>query len=140
MVDPSGTVRLTFNISGAGQTVTNRLVSRLAGAGVHHVAFATDDAAATVAAITAPRLDIPANYYEDVDARFSLEPALLATIERLGLLYDQDGAGTFRHAYTAAFQDRFFFEITERRDGYQGFGAANAGVRMAAQARTGAAW
>jgi len=140
MVDPSGTVRLTFNISGAGQTVTNRLVSRLAGAGVHHVAFATDDAAATVAAITAPRLDIPANYYEDVDARFGLEPALLAALERLGLLYDQDGAGRFRHAYTAAFQDRFFFEITERRDGYQGFGAANAGVRMAAQARTGAAW
>ena len=31
------------------------------------------------------------------------------------------------------FEDRFFFEIVQRR-GYRGFGAVNAGVRMAAQA------
>jgi 4-hydroxyphenylpyruvate dioxygenase len=53
----------------------------------------------------------------------------------LGLLYDRDPIGEFRHAYTDSFQDRFFFEIVERRDGYAGFGAANAAVRMAIQAR-----
>lgn len=140
MIDPTGTLRLTFNISGAGQTVTNRLVSRLSGAGVHHVAFGTADAAAAVAGMAAPRLEVPANYYEDLAARFALDDATLAELERLGLLYDQDGAATFRHAYTAAFQDRFFFEVVERRHGYAGFGAANAGVRMAAQARTVPSW
>ena len=43
--------------------------------------------------------------------------------------------GTFRHAYTHPFQDRFFLEIAERKGGYDGFGAVNAGVRMAAQGR-----
>ncbi len=36
--------------------------------------------------------------------------------------------------YTHAFDNRFFFEIVERRN-YQGFGAANAAIRLAAQAR-----
>ena len=141
MVDPGGALRLTFNISGAGQTVTNRLVARLSGAGVHHVAFATTDAVRALDRIGAPRLDIPANYYEDLAARADLHGPALTTLEQHGLLHDQDGTGgTFHHAYTATFQDRFFFEITERRGGYQGFGAANAGVRMAAQLRTAAAW
>jgi 4-hydroxyphenylpyruvate dioxygenase-like putative hemolysin len=33
------------------------------------------------------------------------------------------------------FDDRFFFEIVQRTGGYQGYGAVNAAVRMAAQAR-----
>ncbi len=36
--------------------------------------------------------------------------------------------------YTRAFAKRFFFEIVERR-GYDGYGAANAAVRLAAQSR-----
>ncbi len=78
---------------------------------------------------------IPVNYYEDVAARLNLDDAMTAELEQLGLLYDQDAAGTFRHAYTEAFQNRFFFEVVERRGGYAGFGAPNAAVRMAAQAR-----
>ena len=35
------------------------------------------------------------------------------------------------------FDDRFFFEIVERRGGYAGFGAVNAPVRLAAQAQQG---
>ena len=52
-----------------------------------------------------------------------------------GLLYDRDDAGEFRHLYTDAFHDRFFFEAVQRQAGYAGFGAANASVRTAAQAR-----
>jgi 4-hydroxyphenylpyruvate dioxygenase len=51
------------------------------------------------------------------------------------LLYDRDGPGEFWHLYTGAFHDRFFFEALQRRSGYAGFGAANAPVRAAAQAR-----
>jgi 4-hydroxyphenylpyruvate dioxygenase len=50
-----------------------------------------------------------------------------------GILYDRSGAGEFFHAYTHAFDGRFFFEIVQRRD-YDGFGAVNASVRLAAQA------
>jgi len=53
----------------------------------------------------------------------------------LGWLYDRDAHGEFYHAYTQPFHDRFFFEVVERCRGYAGFGAANAAVRMAAQAR-----
>ncbi|HEX3349202.1 MAG TPA: TIM barrel protein [Acetobacteraceae bacterium] len=138
MVNASGTLRLTFNVSEARDTVTSRFVSTFAGAGVHHIAFATRDAAATmdtVQAAGAPTLVIPANYYEDVAARLSLDDDTLTRLEPRGLLYDQDGAGTFEHAYLEPFRNRFFFEFVERRSGYGGFGAANAAVRMAAQAR-----
>jgi len=51
------------------------------------------------------------------------------------LLFDRDEQGDFSHAYTDTFEDRFFFEIVQRRGGYQQFGAVNAAVRMAMQAR-----
>jgi 4-hydroxyphenylpyruvate dioxygenase len=135
-------VRLPLNVSESSRTVTGRFVSAFAGAGVHHIAFAARDAAAAVeaaAARGAPLLDIPENYYEDLGARFGLEDAELAALQRRHLLYDREapGGGSFRHAYTHAFRDRFFFEIAERAGGYAGFGAANAAVRMAAQGRQG---
>jgi len=138
MVDRTGTLRLTFNISEARETATNRFVSAFAGAGVHHIAFSTPDCARTVARIRdagTPAVAIPANYYEDVAARLGLDDIQAAELERLGLLYDRDAQGEFYHAYTQPFHDRFFFEVVERRRGYAGFGAANAAVRMAAQAR-----
>ena len=116
--------------------MTNRFVSAFAGAGVHHIALETPDTAASLAAIpTAPTLSVPPNYYEDIAARFPIDDAMLARLEELGILYDAAGEGEFRHAYTESFQNRFFFEIVERRGGYAGFGAANAAIRMAGQAR-----
>ncbi|HYZ32970.1 MAG TPA: TIM barrel protein [Crenalkalicoccus sp.] len=132
-------VRLPLNISESGRTGTGRFVSALAGAGVHHIAFATAEAAGAVdaaAARDAPLLDIPETYYEDLGARFGLEQAALAALAARHLLYDRDArGGSFRHAYTHAFRDRFFLEVVERAGGYAGFGAANAAVRMAAQRR-----
>jgi 4-hydroxyphenylpyruvate dioxygenase len=137
MVNASGSLRLTFNESQARATATSRFVSTFAGAGIHHIALATDDAAAAVrraAQAGLPLLPIPPNYYEDLQARSELGDEATAELEQLGLLYDRDAGGEFRHAYTGAFQQRFFFEIVERH-GYGGFGAINAPVRMAAQAR-----
>ncbi len=59
----------------------------------------------------------------------------LRHLQQHGLLYDRDEPGEFRHLYTDAFHDRFFFEAVQRQAGYAGFGAANASVRTAAQAR-----
>jgi 4-hydroxyphenylpyruvate dioxygenase len=134
-----GSVRLPLNTSESGRTGTGRFVSAFAGAGVHHIAFCTADAAAATEAAAergAPLLDIPGNYYEDLGARLGLEDEALEDLRRHHLLFDRGAAGgTFRHAYTLPFQDRFFLEIAERDGGYDGFGAANAGARMAAQQR-----
>lgn len=142
-VSADGAVRLPLNMSESGRTGTGRFVSALAGAGVHHIAFATADAEATMdaaAARGAPLLAIPENYYEDLGARTGLSDEELAGLQKRNLLYDQDGkGGTFRQAYTHAFRDRFFLELVERQGGYAGFGAVNAAVRMAAQRRPGAA-
>jgi 4-hydroxyphenylpyruvate dioxygenase len=138
MVDPTATLRVTFNISEARDTATNRLVSTYFGAGVHHIAFTADDAGAAVERLrkaAAPMLAIPSIYYRDLAGRLGLDDAQVAELERLGLLFDNDAGGEFRQAYTASFQERFFFEVVERRGAYSGFGAANAPVRMAAQAR-----
>ncbi|WP_431270127.1 bifunctional sugar phosphate isomerase/epimerase/4-hydroxyphenylpyruvate dioxygenase family protein [Dankookia sp. P2] len=128
-------VRLPLNVSESRQTTTGRFVSAYAGAGVHHIAFAAPDVAAA-AAPDAPMLDIPENYYDDLAARFDLGDAELAKLQQRHLLYDRDAqGGSFVHAYTHAFQDRFFFELVERRGAYDQYGAPNAAVRMAAQAR-----
>jgi 4-hydroxyphenylpyruvate dioxygenase len=134
-----GALRLPLNVSESGRTGTGRFVSAFAGAGVHHIAFAVRDAAVMMDAAAgrgAPLLDISENYYEDLGARFGLDDVELANLQRRHLLYDQDGEeGKFRHAYTQPFRDRFFFEIADRAGSYAGYGAANAGVRMAAQRR-----
>ncbi len=137
MSSPDGEVRIPLNISESRETETGRFLSAYAGAGVHHIAFATDDIQATVARLRgqgAQMLPIPANYYDDLGARWALDEESLEALRRLDLLYDREDAGEFRHAYTISFADRFFFEVVERR-GYRGFGAVNAAVRMAAQAQ-----
>ena len=79
-----------------------------------------------------PFLAIPENYYEDLAARFGLEPEFLATLRELNLLYDRDADGEFLHFYTATVGS-VFFEIVQRIDGYDGFGAPNAPIRHAVQ-------
>ncbi len=138
MVSPNGRVRLALNISESRETATGRFVSAYAGAGVHHIAFSTEDVARTVdrmQALGAPMLEIPENYYDDLAARWGLEDSVLAGLQRDNLLYDRIDQGEFRHAYTDAFEERFFFEAVERRGAYPGFGAVNAAVRAAAQVR-----
>lgn len=138
MVSADGSVRLPLNISESRQTATGRFVTTFAGAGVHHIAFGTGDvlrALAQLQARGARTLPIPANYYEDLAAKWGLDDAFLAELRAADLLYDRDDEGEFLHAYTATFDDRFFFEIVERRGGYRQYGAVNAAVRMAAQAQ-----
>ena len=138
LVSPEGRLRIVLNASEGRGTLTGRFVSVYAGAGVHHVALATPDIVRMAQALEsryAPLLPMPGNYYDDLSARWALDGALLSELQAHGLLYDRDDAGAFRHLYTDTFHDRFFFEAVQRQSGYAGFGAANASVRTAAQAR-----
>jgi 4-hydroxyphenylpyruvate dioxygenase len=138
LISPGGKVRLVLNASESRATATGRFVSAYAGAGVHHVAFSAPDIERTAQEFEARHaslLVMPNNYYDDLSARWGLDDATLTALRRHELLYDRDEAGEFWHLYTDAFHDRFFFEAVQRRAGYAGFGAANAPVRAAAQAR-----
>jgi 4-hydroxyphenylpyruvate dioxygenase len=133
----SGSLRLVLNASTATQTMSSRFLSEFFGAGVQHIAFTCHDifkAASAMRVIGATFLSIPNNYYEDLDSRYELDPDLLESMRENAILYDRDSGGEFFQLYTHAFDERFFFEIVERR-GYNGFGAPNAGIRLAAQTR-----
>jgi 4-hydroxyphenylpyruvate dioxygenase len=134
---PDGCVRIILNGSQSQQTLSSRFLSEFFGSGVQHIAFETGDIVATVQSLLAngvKMLSIPENYYDDVEARIDLTPERLDVLRANNILYDRDENGEFLQAYTQSFEDRFFFEIVERR-GYKGFGAVNAPIRLAAQAR-----
>jgi 4-hydroxyphenylpyruvate dioxygenase len=129
VMSADGSVRLALNVpvlaAGTG-----------AAASLQHVAFASHDALAAARRMAergAPPLAIPENYYDDLAARIGLDADLIDAMRDLGVLYDRDARGELLHFYTPPVAGRLFFEVVERRGGYDGYGAANAPVRMAAQ-------
>lgn len=132
-----GSVRFTLNGSLANQSLSSRFIQNYFGAGVQHIALACDDIFASVdAAIAAgiERLKIPRNYYDDLEARWGLDPELIDAMASRDILYDRDGEAEYFQFYTRAFARRVFFELVERRQ-YRGYGAVNAPIRLAAQSR-----
>ena len=104
-----------------------------------HVALACRDIVAVAAAARARGmrfLPVPQNYYDDLVARFGLDPATVEVLREGRLLYDRDATGSFLHFYTRRI-GRLFFEVVQRIEAYDGYGADNAPVRLAAQERLG---
>ncbi|WP_430783622.1 bifunctional sugar phosphate isomerase/epimerase/4-hydroxyphenylpyruvate dioxygenase family protein [Actinoplanes sp. G11-F43] len=129
LADPARTVRVALTVA-----LLRRGEWAPAVADPQHVAFATADIVATAAALDLPRLPVPDNYYDDLAARFALDGEFTATLRAHGILYDRDATGgELLHLYTPVIGGRVFFEIVERRHGYDRFGEPNAPVRMAAQ-------
>jgi len=103
---------------------------------LQHVAFACPDVLACAQAMRergVPLLEIPANYYEDLAARTALDPDRIERMRELGVLHEAGERGELLHFYTAMAGPSLFFEVLERRGGYEGYGASNSPVRMAAQ-------
>ena len=137
LINADQSLRIVLNGSAATRTLSARFIAEFFGSGVQHIAFSCDDIFLTVAEMRARGasfLDIPDNYYDDVEAKYDLDAETMADLRANQILYDREGDGEFFQIYTHIFDERFFFEIVERRN-YQGFGAANAAVRLAAQAR-----
>ena len=131
-------LRFPLNVSQSRNTATARSVSTFAGAGVHHIALESSDIFASVETLRRnglPLLPIPDNYYDDLAARLALPDELTERLRASGILYDRVGEGEFFQIYSEPFEDRFYFEIMERKGGYDLYGAANAPIRMAALAQ-----
>ncbi|KTS55125.1 4-hydroxyphenylpyruvate dioxygenase, partial [Microbacterium testaceum] len=114
------------------------LAAERAGAALpQHVAFVCDDVRAVARAARTrgfSPLEMPANYYDDIAARFDLSAADVDELRELHLGYDQDAAGEYLHFYTRTIGE-VFFEFVERVDAYTGYGAGTAPVRLTAQGR-----
>jgi 4-hydroxyphenylpyruvate dioxygenase len=137
LTNDNQSLRVILNGSSATRTLSARFIHEFFGSGVQHIAFSCADIFATVADMRARGADflkIPDNYYDDIEAKYDLDAATMAALRANQILYDREGDGEFFQIYTHAFDERFFFEIVERRN-YQGFGAANAAIRLAAQTR-----
>jgi 4-hydroxyphenylpyruvate dioxygenase len=133
-----GTLRLTLNGAENRKTLAGHFIAESFGSSVQHIAFAANDIFAAAEAMKRrgfAALPISPNYYDDLEARFGLEPALTDRMRTENILYDRDGEGEFFQLYSGNYGEGFFFEIVERKGGYKGYGAANAPFRIAAQKR-----
>ena len=132
-----GCLRLALNASQSQRTLASRFLNQMFGSGVQHIALATADIFATVDRLRANGvglLPIPDNYYDDLEARTDLTSEQIERLRSNNVLYDRDGSAEYFQIYTETLlEGGFFFEIVERRN-YTGFGAANAPIRLAAQA------
>ena len=99
------------------------------GPGPQHVAMATDDIEATIAALRkrgVDFLDVPDSYYNTVTDRVGKIDEDLETMKKYRILIDRDDEGYLLQLFTKPVEDRptFFFEIIQRK-GAKSFGKGN---------------
>ncbi len=99
------------------------------GAGVQHIAMATDDILTTVGLLQKQGVEflkVPHSYYTELEARIGEVDEPLAELEQLGILVDRDEEGYMLQIFTRPVEDRptLFFEIIQRK-GSRSFGKGN---------------
>lgn len=99
------------------------------GAGVQHIAVATDDIVHTVETLRANGVEflyVPETYYDTVLERVGSIKEDLEDLKRMNILVDRDEEGYLLQIFTKPIQDRptVFFEIIERH-GAKSFGKGN---------------
>lgn len=132
-----GVLRLVLNASQSRHTQAARFLAERLGSGVQHIAFATKDIFAVARRLRTNGvavLPIPEIYYEDLAARGDLTETEIDRLRTNDILCDRQGESEYLQLYTTNFDGGFFFEIVQRRN-YDGFGAVNAPIRLAAQTR-----
>lgn len=99
------------------------------GAGVQHIALATDNIIETVTSLRNRGVEflyVPESYYDTVLDRVGEIDEELAPLKELGVLIDRDDEGYLLQIFTKPVLDRptMFFEIIQRK-GAQSFGKGN---------------
>lgn len=99
------------------------------GAGVQHIALATDNIIETVTAMRSRGiafLQVPGVYYDEVLDRVGQIDEDLAPLRELGILVDRDDEGYLLQIFTKPVEDRptVFYEIIQRK-GARSFGKGN---------------
>ena len=99
------------------------------GAGVQHIALATDDILHTVSALRARGVDfltVPTSYYDELQERVGTIDEDVSELAELGILVDRDPDGYLLQIFTKPIGNRptVFYEIIQRK-GARSFGKGN---------------
>jgi 4-hydroxyphenylpyruvate dioxygenase len=131
MRNATGSIKLPINepAHGRKKSQIEEYLDSYGGAGVQHVAIATDDIVATVRALKANGVELlstPSTYYDELAARVGAIDEDIEVLRELNILVDRDDQGYMLQIFTKPLQDRptLFFEIIQRR-GAESFGKGN---------------
>jgi 4-hydroxyphenylpyruvate dioxygenase len=131
VADGSRKVKFPINEPAAGKKKSqiDEYLEFYGGAGVQHIALATDDIVASVRGMRAAGLDFldtPDSYYDTLGEWVGDTRVPLEDLRGLRILADRDEDGYLLQIFTKPVQDRptLFFELIERH-GSQGFGKGN---------------
>ena len=134
----NGNGRIKFPINepaeGKKKSQIEEYIDFYEGAGVQHLALATDDIIKTVAELKARGVEFlpppPQAYYDDIPRRLGVHMDMMKEdikeLQKLSILVDADEEGYLLQIFTKPVEDRptLFYEIIQRM-GAKGFGAGN---------------
>jgi 4-hydroxyphenylpyruvate dioxygenase len=131
MTNGNGRVKFPINepAEGKKKSQIEEYLDFYNGAGVQHIAVATDDIMTTVKEMTKRGVEflyVPGNYYDTVLDRCGEIDEDILKLKELGILVDRDEEGYLLQIFTKPIEDRptLFFEIIQRK-GAQSFGKGN---------------
>ena len=131
MSNGNGRIKFPINepASGRKKSQIEEYIDFYHGAGVQHIAVATDNIIETVTALKSRGVEflhVPETYYDDVLDRVGRIDEDLAPLKELGILIDRDDEGYLLQLFTKPVLDRptMFFEIIQRK-GAKSFGKGN---------------
>lgn len=129
----NGNGRIKFPINepadGVKKSQVEEYLDFYGGAGVQHIAVATDDIVSTVTQLQSRGVDflkVPTTYYDVLEERVGRIEEDIDSLRDLGILVDRDDEGYLLQIFTKPIQSRptMFFEIIQRK-GAQSFGKGN---------------
>jgi len=131
MTNGNGRIKFPINepAEGLKKSQIEEYIDFYNGAGVQHVAVATDNIIETVAAMKERGVEflyVPDTYYDDVLDRVGEIDEDLQELKEFGVLIDRDDEGYLLQLFTKPVADRptLFFEIIQRK-GAKSFGKGN---------------
>lgn len=129
----NGNGRIKFPINepaeGKKKSQVEEYLDFYGGAGVQHIAVATDNIIETVTELQSRGIEflrVPTTYYDDLLSRVGHIDEDLAPLRKLGILVDRDDEGYLLQIFTKPIMPRptLFFEIIQRK-GAKSFGKGN---------------
>jgi 4-hydroxyphenylpyruvate dioxygenase len=131
MTNDTGLVKYPINepAKGLKKSQIEEYIEFNSGAGVQHIALATNDIVNTVSEMRKRGVEflrVPDSYYEQLTDRVGEIEEDVQVLKELGILVDRDDKGYLLQIFTKPLTDRptLFFEIIQRRGGFS-FGKGN---------------
>jgi len=131
MTNGNGRIKFPINepAEGKKKSQIEEYLDFYKGAGIQHVAVATDDIVGTVSAMKERGVEflyVPGTYYDTVGDRVGQIAEDMQILKKHGILVDRDDEGYLLQIFTKPLTDRptLFFEIIQRK-GAQSFGKGN---------------